>query len=276
MGIVNVTPDSFAEPFHRSLPQAVELGRRLHAEGADIIDVGGESTRPGSARVSEADELARVVPVVAALARAHIPVSIDTVRAGVAEAALAAGARLVNDVSGGLADPRILDVVAHHHALYILQHWRTPFTFESTHSDILTEVPEELGERAAAALAAGLPRDHLIVDPGIGFGKTPAESWELIAHPDAIAALGFPVLWGVSRKRVLASAYDHPTEPWQRDSAGVAVTAHLARHRVWAVRTHTVPDHRVAIAAARSAEWAFGRRLPHPPAHSFTDPEGFA
>jgi len=297
MGIVNVTPDSFADAIHRDVTGAIEYGIDLSTQGADIIDVGGESTRPGADRVSEPDELVRVIPVVGALASLDIPVSVDTVRSAVAQAAVRAGAIIVNDVSGGLADPAMFDVVAESGAGYVLQHWRVPFDHRISGWDIgdgsfcltsvsgwdksdgsvcrtsgqdhqnrphglphplppeglppiVSQVQTELAERVTAALRAGVGPGQLILDPGLGFGKTAAQNWELVAHADIIAGLGFPVLWGTSRKRFLAEAYDHPTEPWQRDDAGTALTALLARQGVWAVRTHTVAAHRTAIAVA--------------------------
>jgi len=250
MGIVNVTTDSFADDIHRNITQAIDFGIELAGEGADIIDVGGESARPDAQRVSEADEIARVIPVVAALAGSGIAVSVDTVRASVAQEALRAGAMIINDVSGGIADPDILSVTAKAGAGYILQHWRTPFDHRCPHVHVIEEVRAELAQRLAVALDAGIASDRIILDPGIGFGKTPSQNWELLASVPEIATLGHPVLWGVSRKRFLAEAYDRPTEPWQRDGATISVTTLLAEQRVWAVRTHTVADHRAAIAVA--------------------------
>jgi len=250
MGIVNVTTDSFADDINRSLTQAIDYGIELASEGADIIDIGGESTRPGAERVSESQEMARVIPVAQALAGSGIVVSVDTVRASVARQAIRAGAMIVNDVSGGLADPDILRVVAEAGAGYVLQHWQTPFDHRPTHTHVVEEVRSQLAQRVRIALTAGIDPGHLIVDPGIGFGKTPSQNWELLASASQIAELGHPVLWGVSRKRFLAEAYDRPTEPWQRDGATIAVTALLAEQRVWAVRTHTVADQRTAVAVA--------------------------
>ena len=252
MGIVNVTADSFADDIHRSVLQAIDFGIELSSEGADIIDIGGESTRPGAERVNEADEIARVIPVVEALAGSGIAVSVDTVRASVARKAFRAGAMFINDVSGGLSDPDILRVVAESGAGYVLQHWRVPFDHRSTHVHVVGEVRSELSERLESAVSAGVDEHKIILDPGIGFGKTPSQNWELLAHASEIADLGHPVLWGVSRKRFLAEAYPHPTEPWQRDGATIAVTTLLAEQRVWAVRTHTVADQHSAIAVTEA------------------------
>jgi len=258
MGIVNVTADSFADDVRRSFTQAIDFGIELTSEGADIIDIGGESTRPGAERVNEAEEMARVIPVVEALAGSGMAVSVDTVRAGVAREAIRAGAMIVNDVSGGLADPDILTVAAEAGAGYVLQHWRTPFDHRSTHVHVVEEVRAELVERVERALAAGIDKERIILDPGIGFGKTPSQNWELLASASEMAELGHPVLWGVSRKRFLAEAYDRPTEPWQRDSATIAVTTLLAEQRVWAVRTHTVAEQRAAVAVAEAVRRAGG------------------
>ena len=260
MGIVNVTPDSFADDVHRGVTAAIDYAIELAAQGADIIDVGGESTRPGATRVTAAEELARVVPVVEALAGAGIAVGVDTVRAEVALAAVRAGARLVNDVSGGLADPAILEVVADHPVGYVLQHWRTFADHRSTHVDVVEEVRAELSARAERALAAGLDPARLILDPGVGFGKTAEQNWALVARAADIGALGYPVLWGVSRKRFLTRAYDRATDPWERDAAGTAVTTLLARAGAWGIRTHAVAAARTAVAVAELAREGVGQR----------------
>ncbi|MCL2736593.1 MAG: dihydropteroate synthase [Propionibacteriaceae bacterium] len=256
MGIINVTPDSFSETTHRTWTQAIDFGIELAAQGAQILDVGGMSTRPGAKPVDQAEEIARVVPVVEALAAAGLVISVDTMHAAVAQAVLKAGARIINDVTGGLSDPQILTVTAQYQAGYVLQHWRTPFDHSFTHVDVVPEVCAELTKRAYAAMEAGIAPEQLILDPGVGFGKTAAQNWELLANVDRIAALGFPVMWGVSRKRFLSEAYDHATEPWQRDAATAAVTALLASKRVWAVRTHTVAEHRAAVAVAEAVRGA--------------------
>ena len=252
VGIVNVGDDSFADTVRRDVGAAIERGLELSGQGADLIDVGGQSTRPGAERVSVGEELARVVPVVEALAATGIAVSVDTVRSAVAAAALRAGAIIVNDVSGGLADPGMHQVVADRGAGYVLQHWRTAFDHHSSHVDVVVEVCSELMRRASDAVSSGVDPTRLILDPGIGFGKTAAQNWQLIAQEAAIADLGFPVLWGVSRKRFLAEVFDGPTEPWERDVAGVGLTTYLAQRRVWGVRTHTVSDHRCGVAVAEA------------------------
>lgn len=264
MGVVNATPDSFAEPpaAGQTATSAIDRGLDLAEQGADLIDVGGESTRPGAGRVDLADELARVVPVVAALAGVGLTVSVDTTRAAVAAAAIEAGAVIVNDVSGGLADPAMYATVARSGAGYIAQHWRVPFDHRPTPApagdaagppdDIVAAVCRELTQRVEAALAAGIPADHLMIDPGLGFGKDVAQNWALVTAADRIATLGWPVLWGVSRKRFLAPAHPDATEPWQRDTAGAVVTGWLAQRRVWAVRVHQISVHRTAVAVAEA------------------------
>lgn len=252
MAIVNVTPDSFAEQVHRGVDQAIKQGFELWEQGADLIDVGGQSSRPGAAQIGLDEELVRVVPVIEALASAGVAVSVDTMRSGVAAAAIRAGAIMVNDVSGGLADPDMVAMVAREPVGYVLQHWRKAFDHESSHVDVVSEVCSELAERTQVAIDRGVDPNRLVIDPGIGFGKTTTQNWELIAHPYALAELGFPVLWGVSRKSVLAGVFETATKPWQRDAAGVALTTCLAQHAVWAVRTHTVSDHRAAIAVVES------------------------
>ncbi|MDR0489288.1 MAG: dihydropteroate synthase [Propionibacteriaceae bacterium] len=249
----NVRPkeaDSHGKDRDLIIRHAIDQGINLAEQGAQIIDIGGESTRPGATRTTEAEEFARVIPVVAALANIGLPVSIDTVRSRVAQAAVDAGAILINDVSGGLADPTILTVAAQAGVPIVLQHWRTPFDHKPTHTNILSEVPAELATRVKAAREAGIPSDHIILDPGIGFAKTNADNWELVSNPHVITELGFRTLWGVSRKRFLAEAYDHPTEPWERDTATVALTTHLGSHRAWAVRVHTITDQKAAVQVA--------------------------
>ncbi|MFT4297434.1 MAG: dihydropteroate synthase [Micropruina sp.] len=253
MGIVNVTPDSFSDGGDFASTQAaIEHGRALLAEGADLIDVGGESTRPGAARVPVAEELRRVLPVVAALSAAGAVVSIDTMRAEVARAAVGAGARWVNDVSGGLSDPAMLPTVAELGVGYVAMHWRgqSDVMQQLTHyDDVVHDVAAELARRRDAALAAGIAPDRLVLDPGLGFAKTPEANWTLLAGLDVLAGLGQPLLIGASRKRFLGELLDG-REPKLRDDASVAITALLAVRGVWAVRTHTVRAHADAIAVA--------------------------
>ena len=256
MGILNVTPDSFSDGGRHDDP--VAHGLRLMAEGADIVDVGGESTRPGAARVSVQTELDRVVDVVAALAGAGV-VSVDTTRAEVARAAVAAGAVLVNDVSGGLADPDMLGAVAELGVGYVVMHSRGPAGAAASYVDVVAEVCDELSVRTDAALDAGIDAGRIVVDPGLGFAKTAADNWALLRGVSRLASLGFPVLVGASRKRFLGELLadaSGPRPPSGRDDATLAVTALLAGD-VWGVRTHTVRPQRDAIAVASQ----LGRRF---------------
>jgi len=244
VGILNVTPDSFSDGgTHRGTAEALRHGAALAAAGAKWIDVGGESTRPGARRVGEATELERVLPVVRGLARMGLPVSIDTMRAEVARRAVDAGARMVNDVSGGLADPAMLPAVARLGVPYVLTHWRSgqvPRHRDETHVDVAAEVAAELGDRVRTAVEAGIRRDHIIVDPGIGFSKDPAQSWELLGHLRAVRALGCPVLVGASRKRLLTEVCGPDTSLARRDLATAVLGALLAADGADLLRVHDV------------------------------------
>jgi dihydropteroate synthase len=251
MGIVNVTPDSFSDGGMLSTTEeAVAHGVQLAADGADILDIGGESTRPGATRPLVEEELARVVPVISALAAEGAVVSVDTMRAEVAGAALAAGATLVNDVSGGLADPAILAVVADAGAPYVAMHWRAhsdhmrDFAVYDGPGGVVEAVRAELAARVDAMLAAGIAADRIVLDPGLGFAKRAPHNWELLAGLDRIADLGHPVLVGASRKSFLGSLLAGPDgvpRPVdQREAANTAVTVHLARAGVWGIRVHDV------------------------------------
>lgn len=237
MGIVNITPDSFSDGgrwFDHDA--ALAHARDLVAQGADMIDVGGESTRPGAPRVDEAEEIRRVVPLVEALAAEGVVVSVDTMRSATAKASIDAGAGIINDVSGGLADPAMFGVVAASGAEYVLMHWRahSDVMQEATdYDDVVSDVVRELLVQRDAALAAGIARDRIILDPGLGFSKTGEHNWELLRRLDAFQALGHRVLVGASRKRFLTGARD-------RDVATAMITAWSAWHGAWAVRTHDV------------------------------------
>lgn len=257
MGIVNVTPDSFSDGGEWfDTESAVAHGLALAGDGADIVDVGGESTRPGSVRVDLDTELARVLPVVSRLTQAGIRVSIDTTRAEVAVAAVEAGAFLVNDVSGGLADPDMMAAVADCGSAYLAMHWRghsVDMQTRATYGDVVTEVIAELSDRVTAAKAAGIAADRIVIDPGLGFAKTAEHNWELLRHLDAVASLGLPILLGTSRKRFLGELLadsQGPRSVHDRDDATTALTALLAAAGVWGVRTHAVRSQRDAIAVA--------------------------
>lgn len=256
MGVVNVTPDSFSDGGRWLDPKdAVDHARGLVDEGADIIDIGGESTRPGSARTSASEEARRVLPTVEALGGSGLTISVDTMRASIARAAVDAGATIINDVSGGLADPGILRVVSDSGADYIAMHWRahsaTMQSDELTHYDTLVpDVIAELADRVQAAEGAGIQRSRIIIDPGIGFSKSGRQNWQLLQAIDTIQA-AFPdlrVLWGVSRKGFLGGLLSDsdPRPPLGRDAATQALTCWCAAHRTWAVRTHEVRGNRDA------------------------------
>jgi dihydropteroate synthase len=248
VGVLNVTPDSFSDGGrYADVDAAVKHGIALHAEGADLIDVGGESTRPGAERVDAGTETARIRPVIGALADAGIPTSIDTTRAQVAEAALEAGAIMVNDVSGGLADPAMASLVAGAGCPWILMHWRghsRDMLDRAVYADVVAEVRAELRERVAAAVAAGVAPERIILDPGLGFAKRAEHNWELTRHLDALIELGHPVLFGASRKtylgRLLADPAGEPRAVGGREAATLATSVLAFAAGVWGVRVHDV------------------------------------
>jgi dihydropteroate synthase len=262
MGIVNVTPDSFSDGGRYVDPDvAIAHGLRLRADGADILDVGGESTRPGAERVAPRLERERVLPVVEALAAAGAVVSIDTLNADTAAAALSAGARIVNDVSGGLSDPGMLSAVAEARADVVLGHWRGPSAdmyARAEYTDVVREVSEELIERIEAAAAAGIPPSRVIVDPGIGFGKRGSQNWQTLRGLAQFAGLGRRILVGTSRKRFLEDALGEQPALDRRDLATAVTSALAARDGAWAVRVHDVATTRDALRVA--ALWSDERR----------------
>ena len=264
MGVINVTPDSFSDGgSFADTDTAVKHGLQLLAEGADILDVGGESTRPGADRVDAETERRRVEPVVAELVAAGAVVSVDTMRASTAAVALAAGARIVNDVSGGLADPDLPRVVADAGVPYVVMHWRAHSDRMQDHAhydDVVAEVTAELCERIDAVVAAGVAPEQVVLDPGLGFAKTAEHNWALLARLDALMALGRPVLVGASRKSFLGALLadgEQPRPVDERDDATAAVTALAARAGAWAVRVHDVRASADAVRVAarlRAAE----------------------
>ncbi|MFF5029157.1 dihydropteroate synthase [Streptomyces collinus] len=272
MGVVNVTPDSFSDGGRWfDTTAAVKHGLDLVAEGADLVDVGGESTRPGATRVDEAEELRRVIPVVRGLASEGVVVSVDTMRASVAEQSLAAGAALVNDVSGGLADPAMIPVVAATGAPFVVMHWRgflAGGNVHGTYEDVVTEVVDELRARVDAVLAGGVAPDRIVVDPGLGFSKEADHDLSLLAHLDRLHTLGHPLLVAASRKRflgrVLAGPQGAPPPARERDAATAAVSALAAHAGAWAVRVHEVRATADAVRVARAVEGA--RTAPGTPA----------
>jgi dihydropteroate synthase len=251
MGVVNVTPDSFSDGgLYADAATAIAHGRQLLADGADILDVGGESTRPGATRPLVEEELDRVIPVITALAEGGATISVDTMRHEVAAAALEAGASIVNDVSGGLSDPEILRVVAGAGATYVAMHWRahadhmTDFATYDNPGGVVTAVRDELAARVDAVLAAGIAHDRLVLDPGLGFAKHARHNWQLLAHLAPLEELGFPLLVGASRKSflgaLLAGPDGVPRPVDERDNASAALCVLLAQAGVWGLRVHDV------------------------------------
>ena len=248
IGVLNVTPDSFSDGGrYTRLADALQHARRMRAQGAALVDVGGESTRPGAERIDAAIECERVLPVIRQLTADGVPTSIDTTRASVAAAALEAGAAVVNDVSGGLADPDMARVVADAGVPWILMHWRghsRDMARLAAYHDVVAEVCAELRARVDAALAAGVAADRIIVDPGLGFAKTAEHNWQLSAHLDAVLALGYPVLFASSRKsylgRLLAGPDGTPRPVDQRDAATLATSVLAVLAGVWGIRVHDV------------------------------------
>ncbi len=247
MGVVNVTPDSFSDGGQwLDHDVAVAHARHLIAQGADLVDVGGESTRPGAARVSAAEELERVLPVVSELAAEGVTVSVDTMRTEVAAAVLDAGAHLINDVSGGLADSRMPELIADRGCRYVLSHWRghsDVMNDLARYDDVVADVRGELRERVEVFRAAGVAEDQLVLDPGLGFAKDAAANWRILAHIEEFTALGRPILVGASRKRFLGELLAQngaESLPLFRDRATAAVTALMADRGIWGVRVHEV------------------------------------
>ena len=266
MGVLNVTPDSFSDggEFVR-LDAALDHARVLQIAGADIIDIGGESTRPGAARVSLAEEQARVLPVIEAIVtQLGAKVSIDTMNAETARLAVAAGASIINDVSGGLADPGMFQVAADTGATIIISHWRgfsDQMDTLATYDDVAAEVAAELKLRVDAALATGVKPAQIVVDPGLGFAKDMQQNWKLVARLEKLEELGYPILVGASRKRFIAGVIE-PEEPAEvsnerRDLATAVLTALLLQRKIWGVRVHNVlatSDAIKIVAALRDAE----------------------
>ncbi|MFC4124333.1 dihydropteroate synthase [Nocardia rhizosphaerae] len=269
MGVLNVTGDSFSDGGrYLDAGLAVAHGLALFEAGADIVDVGGESTRPGAHRVDPATEAARVVPVIRELVAAGVPTSVDTMRAEVAAAALDAGVSVVNDVSGGRADPNMVKVVAESGAPWILMHWRAGADYRHTgpadhYDDVVAEVRAELGAQVELAVAAGVPPERLILDPGLGFAKNAEHNWELLAALPELVGGGLPVLIGASRKRFLGALLadaSGPRPPAGRETATATVSALAATHGAWGVRVHDVRASLDAIAVVEAWQRATAAR----------------
>lgn len=252
MGILNVTPDSFADGGrHFKVDDAINRAKVMIEEGVDIIDIGGESTKPGADRVSLEEECARVLPVLEQVIPLGTEVSIDTTRSEVADKAIKLGAKYVNDVSGGLADPKMYELIAKNPKVqYVIMHWRAHsknMQELANYEDVVKEVKEELEERINSAIEAGVNPEQIIIDPGIGFSKSGEHNWELLKNLDRLSLLGYPILIGASRKRFLGELTGS-ANPDDREPATLAITAAMAKQGIWAVRTHSVKAHRDVIA----------------------------
>lgn len=264
MGVLNVTPDSFSDGGrYVDVDAALAHAHDMWTRGADVIDVGGESTRPGAHRVDAQTEIDRVLPVIRSLAADGLCLSVDTTRAAVAEAALDAGARIVNDVSGGLADPNMAKVAAATGAPWVLMHWRghsKDMNQLARYREVVSEVRTELSARVDAALAAGVAERQLVIDPGLGFAKHAPHDWALLHGLDTFVRMGFPVLVGASRKRflgrLLADDEGNPRPPAGREDATAAISALAAAHGAWGVRVHAVAASLDAVTVA--AAWQRG------------------
>ena len=250
MGILNLTPDSFADGGrHNSFDAGVARGLEMIAEGVDIIDIGGESTRPGADRISAEEEQARVMPVIAELAKHGVKISIDTMRADTAEKAVQAGAAIINDVSGGLSDPAMFATVKKLGVPYILMHWRgdsKEMNSRAIYTDVVNDVISEINSQIEAALDAGINKSQLIIDPGLGFAKDAEHNWEILRNLKQFTSMGYPVLIGASRKRFLGG--DNPDE---REAATIELTKTLVPQGIWGVRVHSVKPHVDVIAGAK-------------------------
>jgi dihydropteroate synthase len=264
MGVVNVTPDSFSDGGRWFAPgDAVAHGLDLLEQGADILDIGGESTRPGAQRPSEEEELRRIIPVIRELSRCGARVSVDTMRGSVAALAVESGASIVNDVSGGLADPDMARVVASARVPFVVMHWRghsDTMQDRASYDDVVGDVCHALSERVADLCARGVGSDQLILDPGFGFAKLPEHNWSLLAHLGAMQSLGFPVLVGTSRKTFLGALGvpegGAPRPPAQRDVITAATTVIAGLAGVWGVRVHDVASSLDALRVVAAVEAA--------------------
>ncbi|GAA2734911.1 dihydropteroate synthase [Pedococcus aerophilus] len=264
MGVVNVTPDSFSDGGEWFEPSAaIAHGLELREQGADVLDVGGESTRPGAQRPSVEEELRRVLPVIEALTAEGAVVSVDTMRAEVAVRALAAGAAIVNDVSGGQADDAMAGVVAQAGAPFVVMHWRghsADMQSRAAYADVVADVCAELSARVRDLVAAGVAPDRLVLDPGFGFAKLAHHNWTLLRHLDQVVDLGHPVLVGTSRKtflgRIGVPDGVPPRPPAERDAATAATSVHAARLGAWGVRVHSVPTTLDALRATAAIDHA--------------------
>jgi dihydropteroate synthase len=255
MGVINVTPDSFSDGgLFLDSKVAIAHAQQMLLDGVDIIDIGGESTRPGSERISAQEEMDRVLPIISEMAKTDAILSIDTMRAEVAKAAMSAGAHMINDVSGGKADPEMLEYVAKTTSPYILMHWRGPSNIMNTltnYDDVVRDVTMEIHAQVEVAVTAGISRVRIVIDPGIGFAKTVEQNWPILKHLDALDELGLPILMGASRKKFLGELLARNGEARvteERESATTAISTLMALRQTWAVRVHDVKASRDAIA----------------------------
>lgn len=261
MGVLNVTPDSFSDGGRWLEPDAaVAHALELVAQGADLVDVGGESTRPGAVRVDPAEERARVVPVIRTLAGLGVTVSVDTLNASTARAAADAGAAIINDVSGGLGDPAMPDAVLDTGLQYVVMHWRGRLDAadsRAVYTDTVAEVRSELSARVTDLLDRGIDPAKLVLDPGLGFSKNASHNWQVLAGLHEFETLGYPVLIGASRKRFLGALLPEDAAVENRDAPTAVISALAAQAGVWAVRVHDVASTRIALDVVRA--WQAGR-----------------
>lgn len=257
MGVLNVTPDSFSDGGKfSSTAVAIEHGKQMFSDGADLVDIGGESTRPGAERISIQEELDRVIPVISELTKVGIPVSVDTMRAEVARESAKAGACIINDVSGGKADPEMFSFLATNQLPYIMMHWRghsTEMMSLTNYDDVVADVCDELQTQVNLAVSAGIDLTRIVLDPGIGFAKTVDQNWPLLAQLDELQNLGLPLLIGVSRKKFLGELLAEngiARDVDGREAATTAITALMAAQSVWAVRVHDVKSSSDAVKVA--------------------------
>lgn len=256
MGVLNVTPDSFSDGgLYTNIDAALEQAKLMISQGANIIDVGGESTRPGATRVTTEQEQERVIPIIEAIAKLGTRVSIDTMNSETAAAAIAAGAAIINDVSGGKNDPKIFEVAAKTNSKIIISHWRghsTEMDSLTNYRDVVEDVILELGAQVEAANAAGVLRPQVVIDPGLGFAKTTEQNWEVISRLGEIQKLFIPILLGASRKRFISATLPEGADNDTKDAATAALTALTAKHKLWGYRVHNVAATRAALAIAET------------------------
>ena len=257
-GVLNVTPDSFSDGGKYVDPElALSHARSLLADGADVIDIGAESTRPGATRISVAEEIDRLTPVVTALVSEGHRVSVDTMNADTAEAMVELGVPIINDVSGGLADPNMMGIIASCGATYVMMHWRghsDTMDQHATYDSVVAEVVAHLEARIQAAIDAGIHAERLVLDPGFGFSKNPDHNWELVRAIADVVGLGIPVLAGVSRKRFIGALFSGDHDMSDRDDPSAMVGALLADRGVSALRVHNVASQRRALEIMEKAK----------------------